>query len=97
MSVRSVVGRRQLVAPVCSGGDWDHHGTSTRREQFTPKLIEISQRKHGLCPCQVLGQATVSHLAKPHRCLTTRKACSPRARVRERARLIIRQRALSGR
>src|SRR5258705_13272390 len=24
-------------------------------------------------------------LAKPHSCLTTRKACSPRARVRERA------------
>src|ERR1700749_2078653 len=36
-------------------------------------------------------------LAKPHSCLTTRKACSPRARVRERARLIIRQRAPSGR
>src|SRR4029077_13712839 len=36
-------------------------------------------------------------LAKPHSCLTTRKACSPRARVRERARLIIRQRSLKGR
>src|SRR5271167_488372 len=36
-------------------------------------------------------------LAKPHSCLTTRKACSPRARVRERARLIIRQRSLNGR
>ena len=35
-----------------------------RREQFTPKLIEISQRKHGLCPCQVLGQATVSHFGE---------------------------------
>jgi len=33
-------------------------------------------------------------LANPHSCLTIRKACSPRARVRERARLIIRQRLL---
>ena len=66
-------------------------------EQLSADLIEISQRKHGLRPCQVLGQAAVSHFGEAHSCLTMRKACSPRARVRERARLIIRQRALSGR
>ena len=34
---------------------------------------------------------------KPHSCLTTLNACSPQARVRERARLISRQRRLKGR
>ena len=34
-------------------------------------------------------------LTKPHRCLTTRNGCSPRARVRERAQLIFFQRAES--
>ena len=30
-------------------------------EQLSADLTEISQRKHGLRPCQVLGQAAVSH------------------------------------
>src|SRR6201981_1456877 len=33
-------------------------------EQLSADLIEISQRKHGLRPCQVLGQAAVSHLGE---------------------------------
>jgi len=66
-------------------------------EQLSADLIEISQRKHGLRPCQVLGQAAYLTLAKPHSCLTMRRACSPRARSPRTRRLIIRQRALSGR
>src|SRR5580692_10578856 len=60
------------------------------REQLTPKLVEIGQGKHSLRSRQVLGQTARSHFGEPHSCLTIRKACSPRARVRERARLIIR-------
>ena len=33
-------------------------------EQLSADLIEISQRKHGLRPCQVLGQAAVSHFGE---------------------------------
>src|SRR5258705_2419838 len=33
-------------------------------EQRSADLIEISQRKHGLRPCQVLGQAAVSHFGE---------------------------------
>src|ERR1700687_5493441 len=33
-------------------------------EQLSADLIEISQRKHGLPPCQVLGQAAVSHFGE---------------------------------
>jgi hypothetical protein len=55
-----------------------------------PNLVEVGERKHGLRSRQVFRQAAVSHSSEAHSCLTTRKACSPRARVRERARLIIR-------
>src|SRR5260370_16475960 len=58
-------------------------------EQLSADLIEISQRKHGLRPCQVLGQAAVSHFGEAHSCLTIRKACSRRARVPDPARLTI--------
>src|ERR1700694_2329076 len=33
-------------------------------EQLSAELIEISQRKHGLHPCQVLGQTAVSHFGE---------------------------------
>src|ERR1700758_3108523 len=33
-------------------------------EQLSADLIEISQRKHDLRPCQVLGQAAVSHFGE---------------------------------
>src|ERR1700676_2834330 len=33
-------------------------------EQLSADLIEISQRKHGLRPCQVLGQAAISHFGE---------------------------------
>ena len=61
-----------------------------------PDLVEVGQGEHGLRPRQVLGQAAVSHLGEAPNCLTTRKACSPQARVHERARLIMRQRSLNG-
>src|SRR5580704_2996094 len=66
-------------------------------EQLSADLVEVGQRKHGLRRATFLARPRYLTLAKPHSCLTMRKACSPRARVRERARLIIRQRALSGR
>ena len=66
------------------------------REQLTPKLVEIGQGKHSLRRARFLARPRYLTLANPHSCLTIRKACSPRARVRERARLIIRQRLLSG-
>ena len=62
-----------------------------------PELVKVGQGEHGLRPRQVLGQAAIAHLGEAHNCLTTRKACSPQARVRERARLIMRQRSLKGR
>jgi hypothetical protein len=34
------------------------------REQFTPELVEIGERKHGVCAGQVLGQTAVSDLGK---------------------------------
>lgn len=66
-------------------------------EQLSADLIEISQRKHGLRPCQVLGQAAVSHFGEAPQLLDYAKGVFAARRVRERARLIIRQRALSGR
>src|SRR3984893_417542 len=56
-----------------------------RREQFAPKLVEISQRKHGLRPCQVLGQAAVSHFNEAPQLLDYAKgvfAASPGPRAR---------------
>src|SRR5258708_38229445 len=66
-------------------------------EQLSADLIEISQRKHGLRPCQVLGQAAVSHFGEAPQLLDYAKGVFAARPVRERARLIIRQRALSGR
>ena len=42
------------------------------------------------------GASCAIRLKGPDSCLTTRNACSPQARVRERARLIIRHRSLRG-
>jgi hypothetical protein len=35
-----------------------------RREQLAPELVEIGERKHGVCVGQVLGQTAVSDLGK---------------------------------
>jgi Resolvase, N terminal domain len=67
------------------------------RKQPMPESVEIGQREHGLRPRRFLARPRYLTLVKPHRCLTTRKACSPQARVRGRTRLIIRQRTLKGR
>src|ERR1700726_2983126 len=54
-------------------------------EQLSADLIEISQRKHGLRPCQVLGQAAVSHFGEAPQLLDYAKGVfaarpGPRAR-----------------
>jgi hypothetical protein len=71
--------------------------TSLWREQLAAHLVEIGHREDGLRPCQILCQPQYRTLMKPHNCLTTRKACMLHARVRERSRLIVRQRPLNGR
>ena len=71
--------------------------TSIRREQLTPKLVEIGQGKHSLRSRQVLGQTAISHFDEPPQLLDYPKGVfAARAGIRERARLIIRQRWLSG-
>jgi len=41
-----------------------HHLAPCWEQAVLADLIEISQRKHGLRPCQVLGQAAVSHFGE---------------------------------
>ena len=71
--------------------------TRRARRQLVSNLIESSQSEIGMrARARFLTRPRYLTLTKPHRCLTTRKGCSPRAQVRERARLIILQRSLSG-
>jgi hypothetical protein len=58
------------------------------RQQSSPPQVEVGQRECGEGTHRVLVDAAVAYLVKPHRRLTTWKGCSPRARVRERLRLI---------
>src|SRR5215472_17182076 len=54
------------------------------REQLAPELVEIGERKHGVCAGQVLGQTAVSDLGKapqlldhPKRVFATRPGPRP--------------------
>jgi len=75
---------------------WDSQDTPRlRQQQLAADLIEVRQREETEGARQVLGEAAVADLGEAHRRLTTWNGCSPRARVRDRARLIARQRAVS--
>src|SRR5271167_2457398 len=55
------------------------------REQLSADLVEIGQRKHGLRPRQVLGQAAISHFGEAPQVLDYAKgvfAASPGPRAR---------------
>src|SRR5215469_15734089 len=67
-----------------------------RRQQLAADQGEVRQREEAAGARQVLGDTAVPHLGEAPQRLTTWNGCSPRARVRDRARLIARQRALSG-
>src|SRR5262245_1894262 len=57
----------------------------TYRQQLTAELVEIGQGKHGLRPCQVLGQAAVPHFGEAPQLLDHPKrmlAAGARARTR---------------
>jgi hypothetical protein len=71
-------------------------GPRSWRKQRAPELIKIGQRKHGLRPGQVFGQPPVPDLGKTPQLLDHPKRVFAAARVRERARLISRQRSLNG-
>jgi len=55
------------------------------RQQLAPELVQIGQRKHGVCAGQVLGQTAVSNLGKAAQLLDHPKrvfaaGAGPRAR-----------------
>ena len=62
-----------------------------------PELVKVGQGEHGLRPRQVLGQAAIAHLGEAPQLLDHAESVLAEARVRERARLIMRQRSLKGR
>ncbi len=62
-------------------------------EQLPADLVEVGQGEHGLRPRQVFGQAAVSHFGETPQLLDHAKGVFAASRVRERARLIIRQRS----
>ena len=76
---------REQGKEVVVGGTRSQDGPRPRWEQLAPELVQIGERKHGLRPGQILSQTAVSDLGKTPQLLDHRNACSPQARVRERA------------